>query len=54
MIFQEAEKAHLQFEMLNNGFENLHPVLLQRSVTVAWHWDLSHLSKGTVDTNSMT
>ena len=40
--------TYLQLQMLNNGFKNLHPVLLERGVTVAWHRDLSHLSKDAI------
>merc|ERR1719192_2020462 len=36
-------EPNLKFQMLHNWLEDLHPVLFQRSVTVAWNWDLSHL-----------
>merc|ERR1719234_538463 len=36
-------ETNLKLEMLNNRFKNLHPVLLERGVTMARHRDLSHL-----------
>merc|ERR1719234_1131278 len=36
-------EPHLKLEMLNNGFKDLHPVLFERGVPMAWYWDLSHL-----------
>ena len=43
------ENPYLKLEMLNNRFKDLHPVILEWSVTMAWNWDLSHLSKWTID-----
>merc|ERR1719376_521507 len=36
-------EPNLKLEVLNNGFKDLHPVLLERGVTMAWYWNLSHL-----------
>merc|ERR1719339_897829 len=36
-------ETNLKLEMLNNGFKDLHPVVLEWGVTMARHWDLSHL-----------
>merc|ERR1719234_1570993 len=36
-------ESNLKLEVFNNGFKDLHPVLLERGVTMAWYWNLSHL-----------
>ena len=37
-------ESDLELEMLHDGLEDFHPVLLQRGISVSWHGDLPHLT----------